>query len=52
MKRYTSQTKIPKEWIICPVCDQAYGFINCRVTNHKRSICLGCLGKQKRLSPE
>ena len=36
--------KIPDEWIICPSCQQFYGWVNCRITlsNPRRDKCLGC----------
>ena len=47
MKRWTSDSKIPKDHVICPVCDQKYGFIDCRITSHGKNRCLSCHIKSK-----
>ena len=47
MKRWTPDSKIPKDHVICPECDQRYSFIDCRVTSNGKNRCLSCHIKWK-----
>lgn len=51
MRRWTPDSKIPKDHVICPECDQRYSFIDCRVTSKGVNRCLSCHIKFK-LSPD
>lgn len=52
MKKWTAESKIPKDWVYCSVCDKRYGFIDCRVTSQGVNRCLKChIEHKKKISP-
>jgi len=52
MKKWTAESKIPKDWVYCSVCDERYGFIDCRITSQGVNKCLKCHIEHKKFHRE
>lgn len=52
MRKFHGESKIPRDWVVCPECNLNYGFINCRITTQGKNRCLKCHIEMKKLSTD